>query len=121
MLSKMESVGAAMVQVQAFNDDIVQRSVHRRRDEFIARLRSREAEILKLAATKCGKPNAEFFQSQAHGSYLARGNYNVSFFIELSGGQRCVLRIPLRPCLAYCPRRKLECEIATMRYASCYN
>lgn len=101
-----------------FRNERTQRSVHGQRDDFISQLRSRENDILKLAATKCGQPTAEFFQSEVCGDYYTRGSYNATFFIRLANGQKCVLRIPLRPCLAYCPHRKLECEIATMQHLS---
>ncbi|EFY88761.1 phosphotransferase enzyme family protein [Metarhizium acridum CQMa 102] len=107
-----------MSKAQHFKDGIVQHSVHRQRDQFVNQLRSREKDILKLASTKCGKPSASFFQSTALGDYHARGSYNVSFFIRFADGEKCVFRVPLRPCLAYCPRLKLQCEVATMQHLS---
>ncbi|KAH0592234.1 hypothetical protein MHUMG1_09980 [Metarhizium humberi] len=107
-----------MSKVQHFNDGIIQHSVHRQRDQFVNQLRSREKDILKLASTQCGKPSARFFQSAALGDYYARGSYNVSFFIRFADGEKCVFRVPLRPCLAYCPRLKLQCEVTTMRHLS---
>ncbi|OAA42570.1 phosphotransferase enzyme family protein [Metarhizium rileyi] len=107
-----------MSKAQHFNDGIVQHSVHSRRDQFVKQLRSREKEILTLAATECGKPSADFFASTALGDYYARGSYNASFFIRFADGEKCVFRVPLRPCLAYCPRLKLQCEVATMQYLS---
>lgn len=104
-----------MSKLEHFNDAIVEHSVHRQRDDFIAQLRNRENDILRLAATKCGKTTAHFFQSEARSQYYARGSYNMSYFIQFTDGQRCVFRVPLRPSLAYCPRSKLECEVATIQ------
>lgn len=104
-----------MSKVQHFNDAIIEHYVHRQRDEFITQLQNRENDILRLAATKCGKATAQFFQSEARGQYYARGSYSMSYFIEFTDGQRCVFRVPLRPSLAYCPRSKLECEVATIQ------
>ncbi|EGX88312.1 Protein kinase-like domain [Cordyceps militaris CM01] len=107
-----------MERARGFNDEIVGHAVHRARDRFVEQLRSRENEILTLAAKHCGHASARFFPSRAVGDYYARGSYNALFFVEFADGSRSVVRIPIRPTLAYCPRLKLQCEIATMQHVS---
>ncbi|EFY91559.1 hypothetical protein J3459_014636 [Metarhizium acridum] len=104
-----------MAKPSHFNDAIVEQSVHCERDRFIQRLRKREAELLQLASSSCNKTSASFFQPPAHSNYFVRGSYNLCFFIQFSDLQKCVLRIPLRPCLTSCPGRKVQSEVATMR------
>ncbi len=50
---------------------------------------------------------------------LARGSYNVCYFVESDGdGERWVVRVPLEPCLAFGGASKLESEVATMQWVS---
>ncbi|KAF5133094.1 hypothetical protein E5D57_003716 [Metarhizium anisopliae] len=104
-----------MARSSHFNNSIVERLVHYERDQFIRSVRNRETELLQLASTSCDKGPSSFFQAPAVGDYFTQGSYNLCFFIQFSDLQRCVLRIPLRPCLGYCPGRKIKSEVATMR------
>ncbi len=104
-----------MAGVKAFTNAMTEKSVHGRRDIFIKKLHLRETQILRLAASACRKTSGRFFQPENEDNYFIRGSYNISFFIEFDDGQKCLFRIPLRPCLAYCARRKLQSEVATMQ------
>ncbi len=105
-----------MTEDRLTNDASIQRSVRQQREKFVQQLRGRESELLQLASRVCGQASCHFFKPDALGTHFVRGSYNVSFFIQFPDGQRCVLRIPNRPCWAYCPRRKLQSEVATMQY-----
>lgn len=104
-----------MARSSHFNNGIVERLVHYERDQFIRSVRNGETELLQLVSTSCDKGPSSFFPAPAVGDYFTRGSYNLCFFIQFSDLQRCVLRIPLRPCLGYCPGRKIKSEVATMR------
>lgn len=98
-----------------FNNDLIGQEVYRKRDQFVRELRQREEEILQLASSVCGRGPCSFFRHSALGEYFVHGSYNFSFFIEFEDGEKCVLRIPLRPCLAYNAQEKLRSEIVTMQ------
>ncbi|TQV90370.1 phosphotransferase enzyme family protein [Cordyceps javanica] len=101
-----------------FNNELIQSAVYDKRDRFISQLKDREKEILRLASSVCGKGPCTFFTSETLNNYVVHGSYNLSFFIRFSDGEKCVFRIPLRPCLAYNARDKLRSEIVTMQYLS---
>lgn len=100
---------------QEFTDSAAQAVAHEKRDDFIASLRERQDDILALAASYHPTgAEGQFFKEPSHGSY------NICFFVKFrsdtNGWDRWVVRIPLRPCLAFGARTKLESEIATMEY-----
>ena len=100
---------------QEFTDVEVQTAVHEKRDDFIAFLHERQGDILALAASHHPTgAEGQFFREPA------RGTYNICFFVKFRSANgdwdKWVVRIPLRPCLAFGARTKVESEIATMEY-----
>ncbi|KAL7813283.1 hypothetical protein V8C44DRAFT_328100 [Trichoderma aethiopicum] len=43
-----------------------------------------------------------------------RGSFNVCSFVRVGVHDRCVVRIPIRPCLAIAPQLKTDSEAAVM-------
>ena len=112
----MERTAADELSSQHFNNAIVQYRVHCERDRFVSKLRERESEILRLVASSCQKPVEGFFCPRGKGDYCTRGSYNLCFFVQFRDNDKCVLRIPLRPCLASCAAVKVNSEVATMQF-----
>ncbi|KPM36578.1 hypothetical protein AK830_g9978 [Neonectria ditissima] len=98
---------------QQLNDRIVQYRVHRERDEFIASIR--DEDVLRLAASYHNDDTCDFFTPPTCESYKTRGSYNICYFVEFEDGEQWVVRIPLKPCLAFGAQNKLENEIAVMQ------
>ncbi|KAK7415903.1 hypothetical protein QQZ08_012215 [Neonectria magnoliae] len=92
---------------QGFTDAIVQRRVHRGRDQFLQHITKEK--VLALASSRRPGLTCDYFKDPE------RGSYNLCCFVEFEDGQKWVVRIPLAPCLASGPRSKLEREIATMQ------
>ncbi|KAG8409219.1 hypothetical protein J3458_019336 [Metarhizium acridum] len=88
------------------------------RNHFVEAIGNRENDIRQLATAH--HPNAlpcELFRLPGSRGFMARGTFNICFFVQFPTGERWVVRIPLRPCLAVSARSKLESEIATMSSA----
>ncbi|KAK7424721.1 hypothetical protein QQX98_000299 [Neonectria punicea] len=92
---------------QGFTDEIVQRRVHRERDQFLQHITKEK--VLAIASLRRPGPVCDYFKDPE------RGSYNLYCFIRFEDRQRWVIRIPLAPCLASGARSKLEREIATMQ------
>lgn len=94
---------------------VAQPRIDKERDRFIEAVGKRENEIRQLATSH--HPDAlpcTLFRLPGSSQLMARGSFNICFFVQFCTGERWVVRIPLRPCLAISPRNKLESEIATM-------
>ncbi|KAF4972478.1 hypothetical protein FZEAL_9585 [Fusarium zealandicum] len=92
---------------QGFTDEIVQRRVHRERDQYLQHITKEK--VLAIASSRRPGLSCGYFKEPK------RGSYNLCCFVEFGDGQRWVIRIPLAPCLASGTRSKLEREIATMQ------
>lgn len=92
-----------------------QSRIDRERDDFIETIRNREDDIRRLASSHHDETlPCAFFQPSEHDNYIARGSFNICFFVQFCSGERWVVRIPLRPCLAISPQSKVDSEVATM-------
>ncbi|KAJ2891959.1 hypothetical protein MKZ38_010502 [Zalerion maritima] len=80
-------------------------------DQFIASIQ--EDDILRLASSYHNGEPCSIFQNPM------RGSYNICYFVQFpfqgGGTEKWVVRVPLKPCLAFGGRNKLENEIATMQ------
>ncbi|KAH6982357.1 kinase-like domain-containing protein [Ilyonectria sp. MPI-CAGE-AT-0026] len=99
---------ASAARPQGFTDDIVQRRVHRQRDQFLQCITKEK--VLAIASSRRPGLSCDYFKDPE------RGSYNLCCFVAFEDGQRWVIRIPLAPCLAWGARSKLEREIATMQF-----
>ncbi|KAL7953583.1 hypothetical protein V8C34DRAFT_296551 [Trichoderma compactum] len=72
-----------------FTSNSLQLQESANRDKFIKSIS--EPAILRLASPR------------SRDSYVAWGSFNVCYFVRVGSEDRCVVRIPLRPCLAVDP------------------
>ncbi|GAB0142006.1 hypothetical protein EsHS_00002572 [Epichloe bromicola] len=80
---------------------VAQPRIDKERDRFIEAVGKRENEIRQLATSH--HPNAlpcTLFRLPGSSHLMARGSFNICFFVQFSTGERWVVRIPLRPLVA---------------------
>ncbi|OAA38101.1 phosphotransferase enzyme family protein [Metarhizium rileyi] len=89
--------------------------IHQERRDFVDAILNRQDDLLQLASSIHTEAlQCQFFRPRGHENHFTQGTFNICFFIQFCTGARCVVRIPLRPCLAISSRSKIESEIATM-------
>lgn len=96
-----------------FTSNSLQSQESANRDKFIKSIS--ESAILRLASAHHHLAPCSFFTPRSRDSYVAWGSFNVCYFVQVGSEDRCVVRIPLRPCLAVDPQSKIEFEIAAMK------